>query len=213
MAERTLNFSAEQIDVRLGQAHSHANMALLDALTALPTNGREVEFNVSATHIQWRYAGTTAWINLIALDTLTGNPGVSPSITVKENTLETYVLTIETADGKFNTPNLRGGGGGGGGSSSFTAKPFLILDTDWVNSTDFANYAYHADINLPGITPSHTTLISFAAESIVAVNRAIIMPTGVEQTDSVRIYAMRSTETNIQGTCFILQGEVPEEWQ
>lgn len=40
---------------------------------------KEIELQVSATHIQWRYKGDTSWINLIALEQLKGakgDPGV-----------------------------------------------------------------------------------------------------------------------------------------
>ena len=37
--------------------------------------GREVEFNVTATHIQTRYVGETTWVDLIALAALTGAQG------------------------------------------------------------------------------------------------------------------------------------------
>lgn len=33
-------------------------------------DGREVQLQVSATHIQWRYVGATSWTNLIALSSL-----------------------------------------------------------------------------------------------------------------------------------------------
>lgn len=38
-------------------------------------DGREVEFRVGATHVQWRYAGDTTWINLIAIEDLRGDQG------------------------------------------------------------------------------------------------------------------------------------------
>lgn len=38
-------------------------------------DGREVEFQVSATHIQWRYVGDVAWTDLVALATLQGPAG------------------------------------------------------------------------------------------------------------------------------------------
>ena len=45
----------------------------------IPVDGREVEFQVSATHIQWRYVpdanGVYGWANLIALADLVGAPG------------------------------------------------------------------------------------------------------------------------------------------
>ena len=45
-----------------------------------------------------------------------GTPGISPEITVKTSIGDTYILTITTATGSFDTPNLKGGGGGGGAS-------------------------------------------------------------------------------------------------
>lgn len=46
-----------------------------------------------------------------------GDDGFSPRITVKTDTSNTYILTIQTADGSFDTPNLKGSGGGGGSST------------------------------------------------------------------------------------------------
>lgn len=39
------------------------------------------------------------------------SPSFTPSIRVKTNTRDTYILTIINKDGSFDTPNLRGGGG------------------------------------------------------------------------------------------------------
>lgn len=50
---------------------------LYSDLKGLPgDDGREVEFQVSATHIQWRYVGDVSWTDLIALDDIKGDPGV-----------------------------------------------------------------------------------------------------------------------------------------
>lgn len=38
-------------------------------------DGREVEFGLSATHVQWRYVGDVAWMDLIALSSLVGATG------------------------------------------------------------------------------------------------------------------------------------------
>ncbi len=38
-------------------------------------DGREVEFNVSTTHIQWRYVGEDEWKDLVALSSLKGQDG------------------------------------------------------------------------------------------------------------------------------------------
>lgn len=39
------------------------------------TDGREIELQTSATHVQWRYQGTVGWTDLIALTAITGAPG------------------------------------------------------------------------------------------------------------------------------------------
>lgn len=39
--------------------------------------GKEVELRVTETHIQWRYAGTAVWTNLVALESLRGADGVA----------------------------------------------------------------------------------------------------------------------------------------
>lgn len=38
-------------------------------------NGREIELTKSATHIQWRYVGEAAWLDLLALDAIEGADG------------------------------------------------------------------------------------------------------------------------------------------
>lgn len=43
------------------------------------TDGREVEIQATSTYIQWRYAGETAWNNLIALSSLKGADGAAGS--------------------------------------------------------------------------------------------------------------------------------------
>lgn len=39
------------------------------------TNGKEVQLQTSATHVQWRYAGDSTWNNLVPLSTITGPQG------------------------------------------------------------------------------------------------------------------------------------------
>lgn len=65
-----------------------------------------------------------------------GDPGVSPTITENaDNTDKIYKLDIETVDGKFTTPNLKGADGTGGeGASTWSEisdKPFESLSTDF----------------------------------------------------------------------------------
>jgi hypothetical protein len=42
-------------------------------------DGREVELQTGATHVQWRYVGDATWINLVALSAITGPAGVAGS--------------------------------------------------------------------------------------------------------------------------------------
>ncbi|MDA3943719.1 MAG: hypothetical protein PF694_09300 [Bacteroidetes bacterium] len=39
-------------------------------------DGREIELQTSATHIQWRYVGDESWLNLVALADITGPTGI-----------------------------------------------------------------------------------------------------------------------------------------
>lgn len=70
------------------------------------------------------------------LDALKGDSGVSPTITENaDNTDKIYKLDIETIDGKFTTPNLRGADGTGSEGASkwseISDKPFESLSTDF----------------------------------------------------------------------------------
>ena len=52
---------------------------MADYLTANPPpagdDGREVELQTSATHVQWRYIGDVAWLDLVPLELITGQDG------------------------------------------------------------------------------------------------------------------------------------------
>lgn len=41
-------------------------------------DGREVEFQETATHLQWRYVGSETWIDLVSIETLRGPNGRNP---------------------------------------------------------------------------------------------------------------------------------------
>ena len=60
-------------------------------------DGREVEFNVSSTHIQWRFVGETAWVNLVALSELQGEAG-DPGLSVVTASNETELITLLAVD-------------------------------------------------------------------------------------------------------------------
>lgn len=65
--------------------------------------------------VEQGYSGTEEeWI--ASLHGEDGEDGFSPEITVKTSSSEQYILTITTADGSFDTPNLKSGGGSGGTS-------------------------------------------------------------------------------------------------
>lgn len=63
-------------------------------------DGREVEFTVSATHIQWRFVGESGWTNLIALSDLQGQAGTSaPVVATASNEAELVsLLGVELID-------------------------------------------------------------------------------------------------------------------
>ena len=76
-----------------------------------------------------------------------GTDGFSPEVTVKASTDSTYILTITTKDGSYDTPNLKGGGSGGSSSMadledvelvSLSAGQVLKWDAvneKWVNAS------------------------------------------------------------------------------
>ena len=53
------------------------------------TNGREVELQVTATHVQWRYVGDSTWNNLVALSAITGPQGPQGPATIAIGTVTT----------------------------------------------------------------------------------------------------------------------------
>ena len=85
------------------------------------TDGKEVEFQKSTTHIQWRYVGDTTWIDLVALEDIKGPEGdpadtsskldksiqfgadISGSITLSE--ADNSTLREITASGPVTVPN------------------------------------------------------------------------------------------------------------
>lgn len=51
----------------------------------IPQDGREIELQKGTTHIQWRYVGEIAWINLVSLDEIKGERGIQGIQGVKGN--------------------------------------------------------------------------------------------------------------------------------
>ena len=51
-------------------------------------DGREVEFGLSSTHVQWRYVGDVSWTDLIALSSLVGATGATPELQATATNLQ-----------------------------------------------------------------------------------------------------------------------------
>ena len=56
--------------------------------------GKQVEFNVSATHIQWRYVGDSTWNNLVALEDIKGDKGDDGDNGIDTSVVE-YTITYD----------------------------------------------------------------------------------------------------------------------
>lgn len=90
--------------------------------------------------------------------------GISPSITVKTNTDDTYILTITDINGSFDTPNLKGSGSGSASALSdltdvdldnLASGDALVYDgSKWSNVAlaDIAESGNSADASYDGTT-------------------------------------------------------------
>ena len=99
-------------------------MGALKGASAQLSNSYDSESGINTMTWRWEdNEGTEHTTTVLVHDGATGAPGspgadgFSPTITVKASTGDTYILTITTKDGEFDTPNLKGGGGSGGASS------------------------------------------------------------------------------------------------
>lgn len=99
-------------------------MGALKGASAQLSNSYDSESGINTMTWRWEdNEGTEHTTTVLVHDGATGAPGspgadgYSPTITVKTSTGDTYILTITTKDGQFDTPNLKGGGGSGGASS------------------------------------------------------------------------------------------------
>ena len=138
-------------------------------------DGREVELQANATHIQWRYVGDATWTNLVALSVITGPPGPGTDISydaasreVRSSTGADATLPLVTssaaglapasgggtsnflrADGTWADPGGGGGGGGGGGT-----------DLSYDASTRLLESSSGSDVTLPLVTLANAGLAS-----------------------------------------------------
>ena len=66
------------------------------ATGATGDNGRDIELQATATHLQWRNVGDTAWINLVPLTAITGPTGPANTLaigTVSSGTTPSATIT------------------------------------------------------------------------------------------------------------------------
>ena len=110
-------------------------------------DGREVEFNVSATHIQWKYVGDPNWIDLIALEDIKGDDGQdgSPGQDGREvefNVSETHIQWKYVEDPNWidliALEDIKGDDGADGREVEFNVSATHIQwryvgDLDWID--------------------------------------------------------------------------------
>ena len=113
---------------RINNIELRGNKSLADLGIKQEYTADDIEFSDGETFQQKYNAGELTGPKGDTGDTgptgANGEDGFSPSINVKTNTDDEYVLTITNKTGSFDTPNLKGqdgsgGGGGTGGTSNY----------------------------------------------------------------------------------------------
>lgn len=105
----------------------------MGALKGAPCTVKSVEEDpgVHVITLEWTdNDGNKQTKAITVLDGTDGTDGFSPEVTVKTSTDNTYILTITTIDGSYDTPNLKGGGSGGASSMEDLTD---VLLTDLAN--------------------------------------------------------------------------------
>ena len=161
----------------IGMLKSYINQTLvgMGALKGAPCTVKSVEEDpgVHVITMEWTdNDGNKQTKSITVLDGTNGTNGFSPEITVKTATDSTYILTITTIDGSYDTPNLKGGGSGGASSMEDLSDVELtnlangqILKWDsteskWVN-VSLGNAAYKNSTN--AVTEESTDLLESGA--------------------------------------------------
>lgn len=147
----------------------------MGALKGAPCTVKSVEEDpgVHVITMEWTdNDGNKQTKSITVLDGTNGTNGFSPEITVKTATDSTYILTITTIDGSYDTPNLKGSGSGGASSMEDLSDVELtnlangqILKWDsteskWVN-VSLGNAAYKNSTN--AVTEESTDLLESGA--------------------------------------------------
>jgi hypothetical protein len=107
-------------------------------------DGREIEFTVTDTHIQWRYAGEATWSDLIALEALKGADGVTPIFKIEDNELK---YSIDGGSSWVSLGNVKGeqgapGENGVGIASIEKTKTEGNVDTYTITLTNGVTYTF-----------------------------------------------------------------------
>lgn len=191
-------------------AQDIADFVLAQFVSGGGGDGREVELQASATHIQWRYVGDAAWIDLVALSTLTGPAGANGAAGA------TGAQGPAGADGAAGATGPAGPGvAAGGASGQILAKASNAdFDTAWVapvtqytdeNARDALGAALVAGTNIT-ITPNDgadTITIAGLADAAIqelardALGAALVAGAGIAITpnDGADTIAIGSTIT------------------
>lgn len=79
-----------------------AEVAVDEWLTLNPPpagdDGREIELQTTATHIQWRYVGDAAWTDLVSLASITGDDGLSVELRTTATHIQWRLVGGDWAD-------------------------------------------------------------------------------------------------------------------
>lgn len=101
-------------------------------------DGREVQFQTSSTHIQWRYVGEATWTNLVALSTLKGEDGREIQLQASGTWLQWRYVTDLDWTNLFDLSTLGGGSGvppGGTTGQVLTKNSNDDGDASWQDPT------------------------------------------------------------------------------
>lgn len=108
------------------------------------TDGREVELQSSATHIQWRYAGDALWTNLVALSDLEGPPGKEIELQKSATHIQWRYVGDPSWINLVALADLKGGKGDDGREIELQASSTHIQwrytgDSTWINLVSLAD--------------------------------------------------------------------------
>lgn len=123
-----------------------------------------------------------------------GDPGFSPIITENaDNTDKIYKLDIETVDGKFTTPNLKGADGTGGSGGENTIESISVNGTP-ISIDENKN----VDITVPTVTNDLTDELKSSYDDAVAAKHTHDNKTVLDGITAEKVESWDKAEENIQ---------------